>query len=169
MNQSKMQRLLAGQSATARKVFEAVPIQEPWSAQKIRAELERTGASGCTISVVRACVCQLYEAGLIRQPIPGLYLREAIELKPQASDVKEPVMNASLQPKETQPTGTRCPLDLLGELSAEAVSISEDFSKRMRGLAQKIDSTALAIAQDQERNTESLAKLQQLQQLLKSL
>nr|WP_242070582.1 hypothetical protein [Pseudomonas mohnii] len=60
-------------------------------------------------------------------------------------------------------------LDVLAALSGEVVSLSDEFSKRMKALAGRIEEVALSVEAERESNAESMAKLKQFQDLLKGL
>lgn len=60
-------------------------------------------------------------------------------------------------------------LDVLAALSGEVVGLSDEFSKRMKALAGRIEEVALSVEAERESNAESMAKLKQFQDLLKGL
>lgn len=66
MNQSQANKVLESQTAMARKVMKAVPIQEYWSLHQIKLELERLGTPAQT-HVIGGCLRSLKEVGLVKQ------------------------------------------------------------------------------------------------------
>ena len=164
MNESRQQQMLVGQSAIARKVFEIVPIQESWAASEIYGALRaaNTAADTCT---VRRCLGELKDAGLIREPAGGKFQRDAATPKPK----KEPVMTQAAKPTVVLIKTPEGALDVLAALSGEVVSLSDEFSKRMKALAGRIEEVALSVEAERESNAEAMAKLKQFQDLLKGL
>lgn len=66
MQQGKQQSALRGQTSLAKKVYEAVPIEDYWQPEQIHNELIREGKN-ISRSAVIACLHTLAEAKLIRQ------------------------------------------------------------------------------------------------------
>ena len=60
-------------------------------------------------------------------------------------------------------------LDVLASLSGEVVSLADDFSKRMKALAGRIEEVALSVESERESNAAAVSKLKQLQELLKGI
>ncbi|MNG38292.1 hypothetical protein D3C84_1259360 [compost metagenome] len=57
----------------------------------------------------------------------------------------------------------------MAALSGEVVSLSDEFSKRMKALAGRIEEVALSVEAERESNSEAVGKLKQLQDLLKGI
>ena len=60
-------------------------------------------------------------------------------------------------------------LDVLASLSGEVVSLADDFSRRMKALASRIEEVALSVEVERETNAAAVGKLKQLQELLKGI
>ena len=60
-------------------------------------------------------------------------------------------------------------LDVLASLSGEVVNLADDFSKRMKVLATRIEEVALSVEAERETNAAAVGKLKQLQELLKGI
>ncbi len=58
-------------------------------------------------------------------------------------------------------------LDALAVLSGEVVCLSEEFSKRMKALAVRIEEVALAVEAERESNAEAIVKAKRLQEALR--
>ena len=58
-------------------------------------------------------------------------------------------------------------LDVLATLSGEVVSLSEEFSKRMKALAGRIEEVALSVEAERESNAEAIVKAKRLQEALR--
>ncbi|QIW89255.1 hypothetical protein 8P_054 [Pseudomonas phage 8P] len=174
MTPARAEVLLKGQSAQARKVFEVVPILEAWEPLQIKRELERSGKSNMDIRVVCGCLNDLEAAGLVGQPTRDMYRRRVRLAGPKPAS-KEPVMSSNAAPVTTaarvEPSkpDAGSAIEILGDLSSEITALADEFGKRMRKLAGKVEEAALTIEQERELNAENLGKLRQLQSILKSL
>ena len=58
-------------------------------------------------------------------------------------------------------------LDVLAALSGEVVSLSDEFSKRMKALACRIEEVALTVESERESNAEAITKAKRLQEALR--
>ena len=58
-------------------------------------------------------------------------------------------------------------LDVLAILSGEVVSLSDEFSKRMKALAGRIEEVALTVEAERESNAEAIVKAKRLQEALR--
>ena len=56
---------------------------------------------------------------------------------------------------------------MLAALSCEVVSLSEEFSKRMKALAGRIEEVALSVEAERESNAEAIVKARRLQDALR--
>lgn len=72
--------------------------------------------------------------------------------------VKQPVVSSK------KPEGA---LDVLATLSGEVVSLSDEFSKRMKALAGRIEEVALSVEAERESNAEAIVKAKRLQEALR--
>lgn len=165
MNESRQQQILAGQSSIAQKVFTLVPIQAAWSNHEIHGAALTAKATGASPYAIRRALGELKEAGLIREPVGGKFQRDAAipkTIKEQA--VNQVAKQAVVSIKKSEGT-----LDVLASLSGEVVSLADDFSKRMKALASRIEEVALSVEAERETNAAAVGKLKQLQELLKGI
>ncbi|KAA8698818.1 hypothetical protein [Pseudomonas proteolytica] len=165
MNESRQQQILAGQSSIAQKVFTLVPIQAAWSNHEIHGAALTAKATGASPYAIRRALGELKEAGLIREPVGGKFQRDAAtpkKIKEQA--VTQVAKQAVVSIKK--PEGA---LDVLASLSGEVVSLADDFSRRMKALASRIEEVALSVEVERETNAAAVGKLKQLQELLKGI
>lgn len=165
MNESRQQQILAGQSSIAQKVFTLVPIQAAWSNHEIHGAALTAKATGASPYAIRRALGELKEAGLIREPVGGKFQRDAATpktIKEQA--VTQVAKQAVVSIKKSEGT-----LDVLASLSGEVVSLADDFSKRMKALASRIEEVALSVEAERETNAAAVGKLKQLQELLKGI
>jgi hypothetical protein len=170
MNQSKFNSIHSGLTSIAQKVYEAVPISDPWSVAMLKNELVRTGKSMDT-RTLEGCLNSLMRSGLISEPSPGHWIRVKVREKVGASGDSAieyftpppPQEKKQLSTQEAKPN--RRPIDILSELSSEVANYGEGLKK----LAQKLDSAALEIEGQLEQNSADSVKLKQLQELLGSI
>lgn len=162
MNAAKQQNMLAGQSSIARKVFEFVPIQENWSEHDIFNSLMAGKATTAPFSAIRRGLRDLKDVGLIREPVNGHFQRDAVTPKLK----REQVMSQVAKQTVVAIKKTDGALDVLAGLSSEVVSLSEEFSQRMKKLATRIEEVALSVETEREGNAEALGLFKQVQSLL---
>ena len=163
MNESRQQQMLAGQSSIAQKVFGHVPIQARWSARDIHGAVFAANASGASAYAVRRALGELKDAGLIREPIGGKFQRDVATPKPK----KETVMSQAAKQTDVSIKKPEGALDVLAALSGEVVSLSDEFSKRMKALASRIEEVALSVESERESNAEAITKAKRLQEALR--
>ena len=163
MNESRQQKILAGQSSVAQKVFGYVPIQTSWSSHDIHGAVSAANATGASAHAIRRALGELKDAGLIREPAGGKFQRDAATQKTK----KEPVMTQAAKPAVVSIKKSEGALDVLAALSGEVVSLSDEFSKRMKALAGRIEEVALSVEAERESNSEAITKAKRLQEALR--
>lgn len=163
MNESRQQQILAGQSSIAQKVFGYVPIQTSWSAHDIHGAVSAANATGAPAYAIRRALGELKDAGLIREPAGGKFQRDATTPKPK----KEPVMTQATKSTVVSIKKSEGALDVLAALSGEVVSLSDEFSKRMKALAGRIEEVALSVEAEREIDAEAITKAKRLQEALR--
>lgn len=165
MNESRQQQILAGQSSIAQKVFTLVPIQAAWSNHEIHGAALTAKATGASPYAIRRALGELKEAGLIREPVGGKFQRDAATPK----TIKEQAVTQVAKQAVVSIKKSEGALDVLASLSGEVVSLADDFSKRMKALASRIEEVALSVEAERETNAAAVGKLKQLQDLLKGI
>ncbi|WP_236202478.1 hypothetical protein [Pseudomonas carnis] len=165
MNESRQQQILAGQSSIAQKVFTLVPIQAAWSNHEIHGAAITAKATGASPYAIRRALGELKEAGLIREPVGGKFQRDAATPK----TIKEPAVTQVAKQAVVSIKKSEGALDVLASLSGEVVILADDFSKRMKALASRIEEVALSVEAERETNAAAVGKLKQLQELLKGI
>lgn len=166
MSESRATQLLAGQSSTARKVFQHVPIQESWSVHDIHSAAMAANSTTVSSYAVRRALGELEEAGIIREPVTGKFQRDAFTPKPKKELTMPKVANETVVSIKKPQVAA---LDALASLSGEVVSLADEIGNRLRKLAGRIEEVALSVEAEREGNAESLEKLKQLQSILKSI
>lgn len=166
MTPTRQQSLLRAQTALARKVYDVVPIRTPWTPLQIKGALAAGGHSSAELSVIRACLNDLKEAGLIREADRQMYLRTEVRT-PLQKDQPMPQVVTSIKPAAKASSAS--PIELLGDLASQLKTLGEEFSAKAQALAARVEEAALTIEQGLEANAANLEKVRQLQTLLKSL
>jgi len=166
MTPTRRQSLLRAQTALARKVYDVVPIQSPWTPLQIKGALAAGGHSSAELSVIRACLNDLKEAGLIREADRQMYLRTEVRT-PLQKDQPMPHVVTSIKPAAKASSAS--PIELLGDLASQLKTLGDEFSAKVQALAARVEEAALTIEQGLEANAANLEKVRQLQTLLKSL
>ena len=160
MTATRIRILENQQTGVAKKVYGAVPINEAWPSKAIVAELTRQGQVR-DFSIIEGCLNTLKEVGLIREVSPGCFQRVKPKTEPMSTKSPNPVIppNSSVKGEPTEP------VDRLAAIGTKLRGLSQMFIE----LADDIDEAALAFEEKTSGNDEELAKLRQLQTLLKSL
>ena len=165
MNESRQARILAGQSSIAQKVFGCVPIQTSWSNHEIHVAASAAQVTSASPYAIRRALGELKDSGLIREPVGGKFQRDAVTPKPKKEQAVTQVTKQAVVSIK-KPEGA---LDVLASLSGEVVSLADDFSRRMKALATRIEEVALSVEVERETNAAAVGKLKQLQELLKGI
>jgi hypothetical protein len=169
MKESRQRQLLEGQSSVARKVFECVPIQEPWTENDI---VKAMRAAGSTIAshAVRGCLLDMVDVGLIKFPSTGYYQRVPVQpfLRLNAAPTQQPTpASQPAMPTTTAKKPEVTPLDLLATVATELTLLASEFSERLRALSLRVEEVALSVAAQREADAAIIAQANQLKVLLK--
>ena len=172
MSPERLEQKLSGQTVVARKVFAAVPSGDAWPITQIFGEVKRQTGSPVDPHTGRGCLVALLQSGLIMEPEAGKFKRVVVhervkaqaipaapkeEVKPAEQPARRPVSD----PKERE----RDPISLLSGIASSMKSVAD----QMTALANDVEEAALVIQADIDENAENVAKLKQLQGILKSL
>lgn len=160
MTATRIRILENQQTGVAKKVYDAVPINEAWPSKSIVAELTRQGQVR-DFSIIEGCLNTLKEVGLIKEMSPGHFQRVKPKAEPMSTKPLNPVIppNSSIKGEPTEP------VDRLAAIGTKLRGLSQMFLE----LADDIDEAALAFEEKTSGNDEELAKLRQLKNVLKSL
>lgn len=160
MTPDKQKQKLAGQTAIAQKVFQAVPITEAWTVAQISTALYRATGARLEKHTLQGCLRALADSDLVRSTEHGMLHQRTPVSAAQATPpkAKELTMTQTSKPATPQQTAPASAIDVLGILS-----------QKMRALADEVDAAALALEEVQSRSTEEAAKLKQLKALLKEI
>lgn len=154
MNAQTFWDKFGSQSAIAKKVFEAVPIQSPQSITWITSALKRAGGTS-DLKVVGGCLSTLKESGLVREPKAGTFQRD-------------PVPGSREDPKVTHGEGESLPLTFLERMADLALGMRAT-GIRCAEIADKLEELAVEIEEGQKSDGDAAQKLRALQNALKGL
>lgn len=92
MNQQRFHSIHDGLSAVAKKVYDAVPIQEAWSIVQIKQELERKQA-GVTrdFRIFSGCINSLVNSGIVLEEPKGRFRRVKVTAKEAPNPASKPI------------------------------------------------------------------------------
>lgn len=158
----KLARAAESLSGVAKRVLDAVPISEPWTATQICSELGRHG-SRVDFNIVLGCLNTHKQAGLVKEPMTQYFQRVAITVPapkpaPAAANVV-PIMD-----KLTE----RDPLDSIGAMAQrlrEAGRALIMWAEDLEAIGVEYETRIEKAGQD----SPEIAKLRQLQSILSSL
>lgn len=163
MNLSKYEAKKNGLNSQLRKVLEATPIQEAWSAVAISAEMRRVGSGGADPRATLGCLSSLVDQGLIDEVGRGQFKRVQPKEKQSAPEIKPIEVHAPSKEPEMQSRIIPAPP------AANPIDKLSKLASRLRDLASDMETAALELAEQAEKNEQETAKMRQLQSLLKSL
>lgn len=168
MTPAKYQTALNGLTSIARKVFEAVPIQEKWTAHRIVTEMSRL-STRIDMKTAEGCLNSLKDFGLVKEPERGLFQRvvarerETISLPTDTTADPAPAPRAPVEPVLSliQPENT--PATVFGEIATTLRARAAELNR----MADEIDGAALAFEERIENSEKRVAKFRELSALLK--
>lgn len=156
MSAAKFQGEYNGLNQTLKSVLDAVPKLEEWGAARIQQEVNRGGRS-LDIHKTKGCLDNLVKSGLVREPKPGMFIREIVkDALTRPTLVK--IAPAAPPSQTEEPMPEEAPIEKLSGLSS-----------KLREIADAIDNAAIEIADRISSESEETNKLKQLQKLLKEL
>jgi hypothetical protein len=97
VNPSKVEQILANQTALARKVYDATPFEQPATAAVIGTEMKRLHGTVPPRNVIEGCLGKLVGANLVRQTDKTHYIRVPVRELVQLPD-EEPAPSLAEEP-----------------------------------------------------------------------
>lgn len=158
MNRSRLESITNNLTGVAKKVFETVPIAEPWHMNVIAGELRRRGHN-IDRKTIDGCLGSLKDSGVIRETSCGHFKRVEIhEAQPPIRLARdEPI----IQTNKPEPTMTAKKQDNLAVFGV--------IASKLRALANEVEDAGLAMQSELAKSDAKTQKLTQLQDLLKSI
>lgn len=176
MRASRRDVLLGGQTAMARKVYEAVPIQETWTVARIMAELSRLTYQ-MPVRNVQGALRALVEAGLIREPERESYKRVGVRESDNDNDeddemktetavgvaMKEALSKSDVGGLKTAPApATKSPMEVLADLATRTKQLQHLLGE----LASDIETAALDVQQQVDVGAEEREQIETFKKLM---
>ncbi len=154
LSKVKFKTKMAGMTAVAQKVYQAVPMQEAWTPMQILGELKRLNLS-IDFRVVGGCLDTLLQTKLIQEPIKGLFVRTLVREGERCDDPiieSEEEIEMQINQQGIKLKEAPKPFDFMQEmhaLSARAMALSNEAKKL------SADIEAVAIQADDQLNAHS--------------
>lgn len=165
MSAAKFQAVWNGQTSQAKKVYEAIPIKDAWTAAQVHGELQRLQHSSGDVRIVAGCINTLITSGLVREVTRGHFCRAEIKSKPIPGEDMQAPRAQSEPAAKAAAVQAPSPIERMTALSARAREVVAD----LRILAEDMDNAALEMEAEIATASAEGQKLKQLQLLLKSL
>lgn len=168
MTPAKQEILMQGQTGIARKVYDCVPIAEPWTSFQVMTAMRNMTGSTPDSRIVSGCLVTLVDSGLIKKTGRDSFQRIPVDQKTKTQEPKMAEPAKKVEVKEVAMVEQKrvvSPLEMLGELATEIVGVGEHIKR----LAGRVEDVALAVEQEREANAKSMESYRQLKALLKSL
>ena len=165
MKEKDMAIAIKSMTSVAKKVFDAVPIKEPWHITQIANELFRLGIK-LENSMIAGCLASLEKQGVIIEKPRGVFIRASVkdyQPIPEIADIQLR-KTISLQ-QEKEPMTNKSPIEKLAALS-QRVTVAMNA---LRDIAADIEVAAIEIDEQAKSADQGAQKLQQLKSLLKEL
>ena len=175
MKQKTLDRALASMTPTAKKVYEAVPINEPWEISKIVSEVQRL-KHNFPYKIISGCLNTLKQASLLKEPKKGQFIRtrgsqpvKVQVLDPQTPAVvtlpaAAPTKTITIKPKEPA-MAKRDPMDIISGLTEKMRSIATSMTE----LADEFDDVACELSESVTMSQKDADRLKLLKGLLKDI
>jgi hypothetical protein len=162
LSKVRFNQIHKGLPANAKKVYEAIPISEPWSPTAIQAELARQGI-GLPFDIMQGCVRALVEADLVKES-SGRYARcpvkpAALHSGPELSKTMEVELAPGVTATVKKPSAT----DRLADLGSSLRNLASQASS----VAEAIDELALELEENDGVEGEELKRLRKLRDAMR--
>lgn len=169
MTPSRASQLEQGLNGMARKIYDAIPVKDPWPAGQIIAELKRSIGTAPDLRVLQGTLAHLVELGLVK-PQGDSFLR----VVPRASVRRlEPVSAPQPGPRDPDPpapagkpsSSTRDAITAISEVSAKVRNVIALLSR----LAEELDDVAVEIEEHHQATSHDAEQLRKLRELLRAV
>lgn len=170
MTHARFAEMLGAVPANARKVYEAVPIDQCWTFAEIGQEVRRLGYNMNTTTVM-GCVITLKDAGIVHEPHPNQFCRMPHKPKPVLQEEPEPMANNTqhvpilTRPASVDQTEKLSAFDKLSALSTQLRTLATAANS----IADDLDDVALAVEERLHGEGEEMKKLRLLRDAIKGL
>lgn len=163
MSEKQKLSAIAGLTGTAAKVFEVVPINEPWTITQIIAELKRNRMNYEFLKV-DGCLQSMVEQGIVRKVGDG-YQRTDVKKPERPLALAKPAAPPARDPPESTVLHTVSPIDGLLVVARDL----REFGQQMIRHADTIESVCIEQMEAEATHKQELEQFQQLRTLLGSI
>lgn len=165
--ESKRDRLLREATSQVRKVYEYVPMTEPWSVSQIASEMGRNQRV-MDFAVIHGTLASMVRSGLVKENPKNHYQREEVRAT-ITCPTKEEIM-----PNTSPSIGVKAAAALAPEGKAP-IDALDAIAQQLRGLgklldaaASEIEEVAIVLAENGANETEELKQLRAMRDMLRS-
>lgn len=161
MNASKRESILNNATAISKRVFDSVPISEPWTIMQIHNDMIRQGKGSNDLKMTSGCLNSLKDIKLITETSLGHFMQRKVtkvkekNLKVVGNDRED----ISLSNKKEKP---------IDKLFRAATSLKK-LGIMLKEVAEDIETATLQFEEEGGENAKEFEKLKQLSSLLKEL
>ena len=180
LKQRDVDKALQNQSSIAKKIYDIVPISEPWRVFKIAGELKEKTGAGVDIRTISGCLNDMVDSGLIKcigndhyQRVPVKENRLSLARPAVATEApneiqsEEQDVNAVVQTPKQEHQSANESMDtvaVLGDIASSLVSMARQLS----AVSKQVEQVALQVMNDKELTDKQLQDFHNLKNLLKS-
>lgn len=158
VKQDRVDKILAGESSLARKVYDSVPIRDTWSVAQIINDMRRQHGNTVTKSLVEGCLKALRQRNLIKESRPGFFIRAKVTIS-----TKKDTDTVTIRSEKTASTETFTPTE---QTPMEKLGVLADMA---RELSTALDEVAVELDDFLKEKSAENDKLSQLRALIKEL
>lgn len=163
MNTTRYEMILNGQTAVARKVFDATPIGEAWSRDQIHREMNRRGQR-IDAAVLDGCLKSLCDSRLIGKK-NGEYQRTLPAMFESADPDGVQYFEKPPAPQAPEPCRAPKGVSVLDHLVVRAMELAE----QLETFASDVEAAKAAMDEQYAKDMDELNRLRQLRAMLKEL
>lgn len=162
MNSGRYKSIMNGLSSMAKKVYESVPIVDYWTVHQVVSDMKRKYGALASIDkdAVLGCLNTLVESKVVHESENRTFKRVPVieEKKKPKEIIKDEKMDAVIKNKHGEEPTNLGPLDRIAGITS-----------KLRELADAIDDELLNVEKEMNDEAQKYKKLNQLQELLKSI
>jgi hypothetical protein len=174
MNSARLAEVERGITGIARKVLAAVPVAVECNSRKIQRDMVSAGHN-TELRTVEGCLCSLRDAGLVREPIRGSFIRIMAKPQPAAPVASGAIIAPALVAVDVAVPAVPLKLESLDKLAVMAQQVrrmgelATTLAERATAMAAQIEDVAVEFEERMQKVTAEGAKFRQLQELLKGM
>jgi hypothetical protein len=147
----KVAQVLASIPSTNAKVYESVPMSEPWTVSQVIMDLRRRNI-GMEVQSVARCLQQLIEVGIVKEPARGHFIRvrvrEPYVQQPDTTQYFDNQKAATLHSivPATEKKTTEDAFTMLAAAASLARDLGTKYRDDLHSMADRIEQAAILMA-----------------------